>query len=29
VDNVRALERIKNDLLQQTARETREENNII
>ena len=29
VDNVRALERIKNDLLQQTAKETREENNII
>ena len=29
VDNVKALERIKNDLLQQTARETREENNII
>ena len=26
---MRALERIKNDLLQQTARETREENNII
>jgi len=29
VDNIRALERIKNDLLQQTAKETREENNII
>ena len=29
VDNVRALEKIKNDLLQQTAKETREENHII
>ncbi len=29
IDNVKALEKIKNDLLQQTAKETRDENNII
>lgn len=29
VDNIRALEKIKNDLLQQSAKEARDENNIV
>lgn len=29
IDNVKALEKIKNDLLQQSAKEVREENNIV
>ena len=29
IDNVKALEKIKNDLLQQSAKEARDENNIV